>query len=93
MYIKELEENINPLRRGGGQLIFYHELDGEFFFFRLEIYEREGDILLVWVLKRIPKRTMKDLRGYSEEKRVNVLRLKGKDPFVLSVVITRRVRM
>ena len=40
-----------------------------------------------------PKTIMKDLRGYSEEKRVNVLRLKGKDPSVLSVVITRRVRM
>ena len=36
---------------------------------------------------------MKDLRDYCEEKRVNVLRLKGKDPFVLSVVITRHVRM
>ena len=36
---------------------------------------------------------MKDLRGYSEEKRVNVLRLKGNDPFVLSVVITRHVKM
>ena len=50
-------------------------------------------MLLVWVLKRIPKTIMKDLRGYCEEKRVNVLRLKGKDPFDLSVVITRRVRM
>ena len=36
---------------------------------------------------------MEDLRSYSEEKRVNILRLKRKDPFVLSVVITRRVRM
>ena len=36
---------------------------------------------------------MEDLRSYSEEKRVNILRLKGKDLFVLSVVITRRVRM
>ena len=88
-----MEENINPLRKGGGQFIFYHELDGEFFFFRLEIYKREGDILLVWILKRISKTIMKYLRDYCEENRVNILRLKGKDPFVLSVVITRRVRM
>ena len=64
------------------------------FFSRLEICEgEEGDIFLVWILKRVPKTVMKDLRGYSGEKRGNILRPKGKDPFVLSVVITRRVRM
>ena len=36
---------------------------------------------------------MNDLRGYSGEKRVNILRPEGKDPFVLSVVITRRFRV
>ena len=48
-YIKKLKENINPLRKErGGEFIFHHELDEEFFL-RLEICEREGDILLVWV--------------------------------------------
>ena len=42
-----LEENINPLRKVG-EFSFYHELDWEFYL-RLEIFEREGDILLVLV--------------------------------------------
>ena len=29
-YVKKLEENINPLRKGGEEFIFYHEVDGEF---------------------------------------------------------------
>ena len=30
-----LEEDVNPLRKSrGGEFIFYHELDGEVFFFK-----------------------------------------------------------
>ena len=57
-----LEENTNPLRRGG-EFIFYHELDGEFFFSRLEICEREGDILLVLDIETRTKNSYERFEG------------------------------
>ena len=41
-YIKKLEENTNPLRRGGGEFITYHELDGEFFFQTRDLWRGGG---------------------------------------------------
>ena len=59
------------MKEKGGEFIFHHELDKEFFL-RLEICEREGDILLVWVEKRVPKTIIEDFRGYFGEKLVKI---------------------
>ena len=62
-----MKENINPLRKErGGEFIFHHEPDEEFFL-RLKICEREGDILLVWYRNEYQKQLWK-ISGVTLEK-------------------------
>ena len=40
-YVKKLEENVNPVRKGGGggEFIFHHRLDGEFFSWTRDLWK------------------------------------------------------